>query len=42
MSLRDDKAEIAGLGCAGILVLGHLAFWGAVVWVAYHFISKYW
>lgn len=36
--MRDDK--IVGYGCIGLLTW--LFFWGAIFYVAWHFISKFW
>jgi hypothetical protein len=30
------------IGLFGVYVIAWLAFWVAVVWVACHFIAKYW
>jgi hypothetical protein len=39
MSSTEDKAEIAGAVIAVVVVL---SFWVGVVFVAAHFISKWW
>jgi hypothetical protein len=36
------KKIIAVLIIYGGILLAHLAFWGAIIYIAYHFISKYW
>lgn len=37
------KADHEALGgCAFVFFLGFLAFWGTVVWIVVHFISKFW
>jgi hypothetical protein len=31
---------VAGLGC--LVVVAHLTFWGAVIYVAIHFLKRLW
>ena len=36
------KSEMGTLVGAGLIVCLWLAFWGMVIYVAWHFISKWW
>ena len=41
MSKSKFSVDLVGFaGCAVILIWA--AFWGTIIWVAYHFLSKYW
>ena len=39
---NQDKVYAVSLGCWLFCVLANLIFFGGVIWVAIHFISKYW
>jgi hypothetical protein len=42
---RDETSTLASVitGLIALfLMLLHFAFWGGILWVAYHFISKWW
>lgn len=41
-SPKLDGVEKATVGCGCAVILAHLAFWSLVIFVAYHFITKYW
>lgn len=41
--MRDtDRTLKLQFGCLVIILLGVIAFWGGVIYVAWHFIAKYW
>ena len=37
-----DRTEKTTCGCVAFSLLIGLVWWGAIAFVAYHFISKYW
>ena len=43
-TLDDEFNWMKKTGCFlfSAIILGNLAFWGVVIWVAGHFIKKYW
>jgi hypothetical protein len=40
--MQADKLELAAMAVTVFVVLCWLAFWGGVIYVAWHFISKFW
>jgi hypothetical protein len=39
---KNDKEATIGCGCFFLWLLLALGFWGTVIWVAAHFIAKFW
>ena len=41
--MRTDTKVLVGFGIwAGLVFLGWVAFWGTILWVGFHFVSKWW
>jgi len=40
--MKDDKSDKEFALIILVLILGHIVFWGSLLFIAIHFIRKFW